>query len=356
MPTIVDTLCDGKGFTRMSPTLKMSKIPIQKFAKSTIIAFQHNPPTPESCPLTPTSCLSNFVTPTHHRSCLSSTYDQIQLQQHQHHTQSYSPLPSSQSTVLTLPAYQSSTSLHDRHIGKSLSSLSDENFDKEMNQAATALGLMSVTFEYEINQDNGKKTLFTCDERYKYIASGTDNNHSGSELVHKTQHTPTRTKKSNRTNKKKVSFSSVHVREYSVVIGDHPSCISGLPLSLGWSHTPSAVHNIDSYQQNKLNGESASTDNTEVTNKSNCVDPFATREIAKLSDEEAKYATDMVTASACTKLSYIQRKSLLKRVNGLTENDIMRIERKRQHKLRDKKNVLKGKNGYLSTIRNQKRF
>jgi len=44
--------------------------------------------------------------------------------------------------------------------------------------------------------------------------------------------------KSSRTQrvKRRVSFSSVEVREYSVTVGDHPLCYDGLPLSLDWEH------------------------------------------------------------------------------------------------------------------------
>jgi len=34
-----------------------------------------------------------------------------------------------------------------------------------------------------------------------------------------------------------VSFSKLEIREYNVIIGDSPSCSTGLPLSLGWEHT-----------------------------------------------------------------------------------------------------------------------
>ena len=36
--------------------------------------------------------------------------------------------------------------------------------------------------------------------------------------------------------RRRVSFSNLHVREYNVVFGDHPCCMSGPPLTLGWNH------------------------------------------------------------------------------------------------------------------------
>lgn len=34
-----------------------------------------------------------------------------------------------------------------------------------------------------------------------------------------------------------VSFGRVHIRHYSLVIGDHPLCREGCPLSLGWEYS-----------------------------------------------------------------------------------------------------------------------
>lgn len=36
--------------------------------------------------------------------------------------------------------------------------------------------------------------------------------------------------------KKHVSWASIHTREYALVVGDHPMCQDGLPVSLGWRY------------------------------------------------------------------------------------------------------------------------
>ena len=36
---------------------------------------------------------------------------------------------------------------------------------------------------------------------------------------------------------RRVSFSKIEVREYSVTVGDHPLCRDGLPLQLDWQHS-----------------------------------------------------------------------------------------------------------------------
>ena len=49
-----------------------------------------------------------------------------------------------------------------------------------------------------------------------------------------------------------LSFHSVEVREYSQVLGDHPCCQSGLPLSLGWDYDADAtIHNVDEYETHR---------------------------------------------------------------------------------------------------------
>ena len=37
-------------------------------------------------------------------------------------------------------------------------------------------------------------------------------------------------------NKKRVQFESIEVREYPMIIGDHPSCSHGVPVQLDWNH------------------------------------------------------------------------------------------------------------------------
>ncbi|KAL3924407.1 MAG: hypothetical protein SGILL_001068 [Bacillariaceae sp.] len=36
--------------------------------------------------------------------------------------------------------------------------------------------------------------------------------------------------------KKRVSWDQIHTREFALVVGDHPMCQDGLPVSLGWDH------------------------------------------------------------------------------------------------------------------------
>ena len=49
-------------------------------------------------------------------------------------------------------------------------------------------------------------------------------------------------------NKKSVAFGDVRTRCYNVVMGDHPCCTTGCPLSLGWEHSPASTVSVDDYE------------------------------------------------------------------------------------------------------------
>ena len=52
--------------------------------------------------------------------------------------------------------------------------------------------------------------------------------------------------------KKSVSFSNIHVREHSRIIGDNPSCRSGPPISLGWDFIDFEPEELNSYEERRL--------------------------------------------------------------------------------------------------------
>ena len=45
-----------------------------------------------------------------------------------------------------------------------------------------------------------------------------------------------------------VAFASVHIREYSTVLGDHPCCPYGMPLSLGWTVVREVRVELEAYE------------------------------------------------------------------------------------------------------------
>jgi hypothetical protein len=53
--------------------------------------------------------------------------------------------------------------------------------------------------------------------------------------------------------KKRVSWDKIHTREYALVVGDHPMCQDGLPVSLGWQYNDGYTRNLLQIQfQQKL--------------------------------------------------------------------------------------------------------
>lgn len=56
---------------------------------------------------------------------------------------------------------------------------------------------------------------------------------------------------SNNTLSRQVDFGMVQVRTYEQVIGDHPQCSSGCPLSLGWDYTQEEPQSVVEYEQHR---------------------------------------------------------------------------------------------------------
>lgn len=48
--------------------------------------------------------------------------------------------------------------------------------------------------------------------------------------------------------RRRVTFVSVEVREYSTILGDHPCCPTGLPLALGWDLERESSTDLESYE------------------------------------------------------------------------------------------------------------
>jgi len=50
------------------------------------------------------------------------------------------------------------------------------------------------------------------------------------------------------TSTKTVSFSTIQIREYDLVLGDHPYCSNGVPTCLGWHHIELKADDLDHYE------------------------------------------------------------------------------------------------------------
>jgi hypothetical protein len=52
--------------------------------------------------------------------------------------------------------------------------------------------------------------------------------------------------------KKRVSWAGIHTREYALVVGDHPMCQDGLPVSLGWQYSDGISNILLTQQQQEV--------------------------------------------------------------------------------------------------------
>jgi len=52
-------------------------------------------------------------------------------------------------------------------------------------------------------------------------------------------------------NERRVSFAVLQIREYNQVLGDHPCCSSGPPISLGWDHVNTRRVDINEYERTR---------------------------------------------------------------------------------------------------------
>lgn len=50
----------------------------------------------------------------------------------------------------------------------------------------------------------------------------------------------------------RVSFGAIHVREFERVIGDHPECKIGVPISLGWGYHQTEPVSIEQYENDQV--------------------------------------------------------------------------------------------------------
>ena len=62
-----------------------------------------------------------------------------------------------------------------------------------------------------------------------------------------------------------VTFACVQIREYSTILGDHPCCPSGPPLSLGWELQRENSVEFESYEQERLPARKASKEDIKLS-------------------------------------------------------------------------------------------
>lgn len=58
---------------------------------------------------------------------------------------------------------------------------------------------------------------------------------------------------SSKRDNKTVKFKNAQIRTFPQVLGDHPCCSTGLPISLAWVHSSEHTISIDAHEQKKMN-------------------------------------------------------------------------------------------------------
>ncbi|KAL3807759.1 hypothetical protein ACHAXA_004226 [Cyclostephanos tholiformis] len=48
--------------------------------------------------------------------------------------------------------------------------------------------------------------------------------------------------------KRQVRFGSIVIRDYDMILGDNPSCVSGIPLAISWNYTEYQPLDVDEYE------------------------------------------------------------------------------------------------------------
>jgi hypothetical protein len=134
--------------------------------------------------------------------------------------------------------------------------------------------------------------------------------------------------------KPKVKFCNVRVREYALVLGDHPYCAM-YPLSLDWNYVDVFTTTMEDFEENHRR---------RIPNETRVHSPVVARKILK----KGKGLNSMVNVRA-RKLSVMDRMSLLLEFSGYTSQQLYQVERKRQLMAQDEK-LLYGINTSLTLI------
>jgi len=119
------------------------------------------------------------------------------------------------------------------------------------------------------------------------------------------------TKKIN--NNKRVSWDRIHTREFSLVVGDHPMCQDGLPVSLGWHY------NDHSCSTKSMNTPTIVEQKEEGTNLSIIELQQQLHQPIQLSERRQSYVFPR-------RLSYEERRKRLISVSNLTLDQIKNDE------------------------------
>jgi hypothetical protein len=130
---------------------------------------------------------------------------------------------------------------------------------RRTNQATASTSESVVDFDHLQNEPQRNQSMTSPEKKIKTILSTEEASQKLPAVQKSSKKTSTLPEKRSALKKslpeakkpklaKTVSFTSVHIREYFVVLGDHPCCSHGPSLSLGWDHTATAIMDLNSFE------------------------------------------------------------------------------------------------------------
>lgn len=104
---------------------------------------------------------------------------------------------------------------------------------------------------------------------------------------------------------KAVSFGEVTVREYEIIIGDHPNCRTGFPLSLGWDYTDHCDVSVDQFEECRCDQRREKADLYKTPNERRTMlqDGYSAAELKQAERRLARYRAQVARAKALKSLS-----------------------------------------------------
>ena len=133
-----------------------------------------------------------------------------------------------------------------------------------------------------------------------------------------------------RSTKPKLQFTTVQVREYDAILGDHPYC-DMYPLSLDWKYVQVLTTTMDDFEENYRR---------RIPNEIKVFSPVVARKNLRKGKSSISNSSNnsngMVNVRA-RKLSVMERMSILIEFTGYTSQQLYHLERKRQLMAQDEK-------------------
>mmetsp|Transcript_24318 Transcript_24318/g.34792 ORF Transcript_24318/g.34792 Transcript_24318/m.34792 type:complete len:182 (+) Transcript_24318:301-846(+) len=82
--------------------------------------------------------------------------------------------------------------------------------------------------------------------------------------------------------KKSVSFNSLDIREYTQILGDHPFCSDGAPVSLGWNFEVKPSVLLDEYEKSRCSRRSGESLRLSVNDRREILQDYSDNDVRRV--------------------------------------------------------------------------